>query len=105
MVVGKQRHVRINGAWLRLGAAALVAGGVASRLDLPAAWLIGPLLAALVLAWKHPQPLPPRVVHVAAQAVVGVALTAAFDRGALAALARSWPLVGSSVALIFALQR
>jgi membrane AbrB-like protein len=43
------------------------------------------------------------LTYIAAQAVVGVALSASFDPSALAALARYWPLVSGSVALILGL--
>lgn len=76
--------------------AAVLAGGMAERLRLPAAWLVGPLLAAgawaAVTGWRVPVPVP---LHRAAQAVIGMAVSASFQARALGPLAEHWPALAA----------
>ena len=65
--------------WLALGAGSAPAGYLAQRAGLPAGWLVGPMLVALVVAllWeKHPA--VPRWGRVASLAVVGGVLASNF---------------------------
>jgi membrane AbrB-like protein len=65
--------------WLALGAVTAPAGYLAQRAGLPAGWLVGPMLVALVVAllWeKHPT--VPRWGRIASLAVVGGVLASTF---------------------------
>ncbi len=88
------------GQWLLVGGAALGAGVLADFLQLPAAWLLGPMLSTLVLAlrWRL-GPTLPRVAPFAAQAIIGMALSASFERSSFAVLADEWLPVLIVVAL------
>src|SRR5690348_4320715 len=70
--------------WLAVGAAAAIAGLLAQRLAVPAAWLIGPLLASLLLtlAWHRRADVPSRAYR-AAQATIGAVLSASFKPSTL----------------------
>jgi uncharacterized protein len=65
--------------WLALGIGSALAGYLAQRAGLPAGWLVGPMLVALVVAllWeKHPT--VPRWGRIASLAVVGGVLASTF---------------------------
>src|SRR3954447_13892806 len=69
----------IVAGWSALGVGAALAGFVAQRAGLPAGWLVGPMLVALVVAllWeKHPT--VPRWGRIASLAVVGGVLASTF---------------------------
>jgi uncharacterized protein len=77
--------------WVVLGAGSSLAGLVAQLVGLPAGWLVGPMLVALVLAlvWeKHPT-VPPWG-RTASLAVVGGVLASAFGPSVLPLLSRHW---------------
>ena len=65
--------------WRGLGAGATLAGYLAQRAGLPAGWLVGPMLVALVVAllWEKP-PAVPRWGRIASLAVVGGVLASPF---------------------------
>lgn len=77
--------------------AAVLAGALARALGLPAAWLVGPLLAAAVcgmtLGWRVAVPAR---WHRAAQAVVGMAVSASFPAGAADPLLDHWPAIAAT---------
>ena len=77
--------------WLALGAGAALAGYLAQRAGLPAGWLVGPMLVALVVAllWeKHPT--VPRWGRIASLAVVGGVLASAFRPSVVPLISRHW---------------
>lgn len=77
--------------WVALGAGSLLAGLVAQRTGLPAGWLVGPMLVALVvaLAWEG-HPAVPRWGRTASLAVVGGVLASAFEPSVLPLIGRHW---------------
>lgn len=70
--------------------AALAAGLHALRL--PAALLLGPMLAAIALAVAGAPPSLPRPLFAAAQGVVGVMMASHLPRSVLPEMAANWPL-------------
>jgi uncharacterized protein len=75
--------------WLALGAGSALAGYLAQQAGLPAGWLVGPMLVALVVAllWeKHPT--VPRWGRIASLAVVGGVLASAFRPSVVPLLSR-----------------
>ena len=78
-------------AWILLGASATLTGLVAQITGIPAAWLVGPMLVAIVWALARPQhPRVPRWGRVASLAVVGGVLTATYRPSVLPLLASNW---------------
>jgi uncharacterized protein len=80
--------------WIVLGVGSSLAGLFAQSVDLPAGWLVGPMLVALALAlvWeKHPS--VPRWGRIASLAVVGGVLASAFRPSVLPLISRHWLLV------------
>jgi membrane AbrB-like protein len=74
----RSRRAGVAG-WLGLGAGSALAGYLAQRAGLPAGWLVGPMLVALVVAllWeKHPT--VPRWGRIASLGVVGGVLASTF---------------------------
>jgi membrane AbrB-like protein len=77
--------------WILLGAGSALAGSLAQITGLPAAWLVGPMLVAVVLALAWPKhPTVPRWGRVAALAVVGGVLAATFTPSVLPLIADNW---------------
>jgi len=77
--------------WLALGVGSALAGYLAQRAGLPAGWLVGPMLVALVVAllWeKHPR--VPRWGRIASLAVVGGVLASAFRPSVVPLISRHW---------------
>ena len=77
--------------WLALGVGSALAGYLAQRAGLPAGWLVGPMLVALVVAllWeKHPT--VPRWGRIASLAVVGGVLASAFRPSVVPLISRHW---------------
>ena len=97
-------HVRLRrrfgagvGPWLVV----ILAGAGASWAGLPVAWLVGPMLASLVLALRGSPPGPhPPLVFTAVQAIIGVTLSAAFTVEALAPIADHWLAISLSVGAV-----
>lgn len=87
----RQRGKTRRAWWLAVAACAVGAGLLADFLGLPAAWLLGPMVSTLALTLRWRLALnPPRAVPFAAQAVIGMALSASFDRSSFAILAGDW---------------
>ena len=84
---------------MSLGFGALVAGFVAQRAGLPAAWLVGPMLVAVGFALVRPEGRPsvPRWARRASLGVVGGVLAAAFEPSVLPLIVREWLAVGLAV--------
>ncbi len=77
--------------WVVLGVGSLLAGLIAQRTGLPAGWLVGPMLVALVVAlvWEG-HPAVPRWGRTASLAVVGGVLASAFEPSVLPLIFRHW---------------
>ncbi|MDQ5829892.1 MAG: AbrB family transcriptional regulator, partial [Actinomycetota bacterium] len=75
---------RTIAGWIPLGVGSALAGSLAQVTGLPAAWLVGPMLVAVVLALAWPKhPTVPRRGRIAALAVVGGVLAATFTPSVL----------------------
>ena len=77
--------------WLALGAAAVVAGGLAQSIKLPGGWLIGPLLVTIMAGLarsEHPR-LSSRWL-IPAQAVIGMLLAGSFRPEVLPLVGAHW---------------
>lgn len=80
-----------RGRWLLVVAASATAGLLADLIGMPAGWLVGPMLATLLLSvGTHVRARVPRGVNMASQAVIGIALSASFSPESLHALGRHW---------------
>ena len=87
---GGPSPARIVG-WALLGAGAMLAGSLAQVVGVPAAWLVGPMVVAIVAALAWPErPAMPRWSRVAALAVVGGVLAATFRPSVLPMIAANW---------------
>jgi uncharacterized protein len=77
--------------WVLVGAGAALAGLLAQGAGLPAGWLVGPMLVAVVsaLAWPG-HPTVPRWGRLASLAVVGGVLGATFRPSVLPLIAANW---------------
>jgi uncharacterized protein len=77
--------------WLALGVGSALAGFIAQRAGLPAGWLVGPMLVALVVAllWEE-HPTMPRWGRVTSLAVVGGVLASAFEPSVVPLILRHW---------------
>jgi uncharacterized protein len=85
------RSWTVGAGWMALGAGSALAGYLAQRAGLPAGWLVGPMVVALVVAllWeKHPT--VPRWGRIASLAVVGGVLASAFRPSVLPLISRHW---------------
>jgi membrane AbrB-like protein len=68
---------------------------------MPVAWLIGPMIAAVILALRGAPPGPnPQPVFTGVQAVIGVALSASFSTDALTPLIDYWPMMLLTIVLV-----
>lgn len=99
--------VREIAGWLVLGIGSTGAGLLAQGVGIPAAWLVGPLVVAMVYALTRrgpPQNVPP-LSRMVAQAIIGIALAASFRPAALPTIIANWPAVTLAVAgtLLFSL--
>jgi uncharacterized membrane protein AbrB (regulator of aidB expression) len=84
----KNTTLRRASGWLVLGAGALGAGLLAQRIGLPAAWLVGPMVTAIVYALARqepPQNVPP-LSRTVALATIGILLAASFQPSVLPTL-------------------
>ncbi|WP_166396169.1 AbrB family transcriptional regulator [Rubrobacter marinus] len=84
---------------LPLAVGAAGAGLVAQGLSVPAAWLVGPMLVAILLALARPEARPriPGWTRRASQAVVGIVIASTFQPAVLPLVAREWFAVGLAV--------
>jgi membrane AbrB-like protein len=76
--------------WLALAVASLVCGALAQRASVPAAWLIAPMLVAIVLAVNGIGLKVPRPVLAAPQGVIGLTIAQVFTLPILGEVAHSW---------------
>jgi len=109
MVINRDRRARYAlprdprawGRWLAPWLVLLATGFAAQAIGIPVAWLIGPLLAAVILALVgHPPGPHPPLMFVGLQAVIGTTLSASFTPKALEPLADHWFSVAISVILV-----
>ena len=95
------------GTWVRSAVVVLVGIPVAlgaTGLGLPAGWLVGPMVVALLAAttgWVAVD--VPRFLWRAAQAVIGVAIGATFTPSSLGVLLADWGAVAASVVTVLGL--
>ena len=95
------------GGWALLGFGSVLAGLLGQGTGLPAGWLVGPMLVALVLALAWPRPLKlPRWTRLVSSAIIGSVLASAFRPSVLPLIANNWfPIslvVGSTLLLSLA---
>lgn len=78
--------------WLVLGLGTVLAGIAFQTIGLPAAWMVGPMLIAVVFALGFPKQrlMVPQWGRQASQAIVGGVLAAAFRPEVLSLLAKEW---------------
>jgi len=69
-------------------------------LRLPAALLIGPMAAAILVALGEGEPRVPRPAFFAAQGVIGCMIASSIPLAILGEIARDWPLMLASVAFV-----
>jgi uncharacterized protein len=87
---GGPTNARVVG-WVLLGAGAALAGLLTQGAGLPAGWLVGPMLVAIVAALAWPEhPTVPRWGRLASLAVVGGVLAATFRPSVLPLIAANW---------------
>lgn len=81
----KNTTLRLVSGWLVLGAGALGAGLLAQRIGLPAAWLVGPMVVAIIYALSRQEPPQnvPRSSRTLALATIGILLAASFQPSVL----------------------
>src|ERR671933_2004601 len=77
--------------WAILVAGAVLAGLLAQAAGLPAAWLVGPMLAAAIFSLVREQSLAmPRAARMVSQAVIGTVLACAFRPEVIPLVAANW---------------
>lgn len=84
--------------WLALAAASVTLALGLSRLDVPAALLLGPMLCAVAFALSGSPLRLTRTAFLSAQAAIGCQVAGAVTASTLVSLARDWPLMLFSVA-------
>jgi hypothetical protein len=84
--------------WLALAAGSAALSLALSRLAVPAALLLGPMLCAVAFALSGSPLKMPRTAFLSAQAVIGCQVAGAVTASTLVSLARDWPLMLFSVA-------
>ena len=92
--------------WLTLATLSTLFGFTFAQLGVPASWLIGPMLAGLIVSLRNYKPrYLPQWPNIAAQAMIGVAVSAAFNPTTIGTLARNWPVIVIAVLsmLVFSL--
>lgn len=85
---------------MALGVGALITGSLAQAAGLPAAWLVGPMFAAVFVALTMPdrRPRVPVWARWGAQAVVGCVLATSFTPSIVPMVVRQWPAVALALA-------
>ena len=90
--------LRVLGPWLVI----VLAGFVGDRVGVPVAWLVGPMVASVVLSLSGAPPLPSTApLFPTVQAIIGATLSATFTLDSFAPIAAHWiPIAGSVVAVL-----
>jgi uncharacterized protein len=96
------RRLPSAGRWVVLLAASLLLGGMLEWMRLPGALLLGPLAAAILVQMQGGEVKVPRVLMVAAQAVLGCLVAQAIMPGVAGGFVRHWPVFLGVVALTVA---
>lgn len=95
------RSPREVALWAGRWAIVIAAGWLLDWVGVPVAWLIGPMIAAVVLALRGTPPGPnPTPVFTSVQAVIGIALSASFSLSALDPLVAYWPMMLVTIVLV-----
>src|SRR5215204_6792084 len=82
---------RIILGWVLLGISSVLIGLLAQGMGVPAGWLVGPMLVAVVLALARPEsPTVPRWGRVASMSVIGSMLAATFSPSVFPLIAANW---------------
>ncbi len=95
-------RARTAGRWVGLVVLSLVIAGGLEASRLPASFLIGPLVAGIVIRLAGAAPKVPRPAFLAAQAVVGAMLGSALTPSIVATFRQDWPILLATVAAIVA---
>jgi len=88
--------------WAALLALSIALTGLLELLAVPAAMLLGPMLAGIVLAMRGKTVTVPRPCFLASQAVIGCLIARYFEPGLLATLANDWPVFVGVTFAVFA---
>ena len=88
--------------WGLLVAASVVLAMLLATVRLPAAWLLGPMVAGILVATNGGRIRAPRLPMLAAQSIVGCLIARAITPEILVAVAKDWPLFLSVVLTIIA---
>lgn len=88
--------------WVLLILASLLASAALEALHLPAALLLGPLIAAVVMAVARAMPRVPVPAFLLAQAAIGCMIARAIPASTLPELARDWPIILVGVVSVLA---
>ncbi|HEU0165173.1 MAG TPA: AbrB family transcriptional regulator [Thermomicrobiales bacterium] len=89
--------------WIAPWAIVAAVGGSCDLAGVPVAWLIGPMLASVVLSIRGLPPTPnPSLVFTGVQAIIGTTLSASFTVDSLKPMAAHWLPVMISVVLVLA---
>lgn len=95
------RTPRDTASWLGRWLIVIASGFLLDLAGMPVAWLIGPMIASVILALRNAPPGPnPQFVFTGVQAVIGIALSASFSADALAPLADHWPIMLITIVLV-----
>jgi membrane AbrB-like protein len=78
--------------WLLLLVASVILAALFELVQLPAALLVGPMIAAIVLGINGVSVRPHRQINLAAQAIVGCLIAASIELGAFASFLDEWPV-------------
>ncbi|HBT5605616.1 TPA: AbrB family transcriptional regulator, partial [Klebsiella pneumoniae] len=84
---------RAIGHWLILLLLSVLFSSLLLRIHLPAALLLGPLIAGLILSLRGVKLCIPRPCYLAAQAIVGCMIARAINPSVFGVLFNNWALV------------
>ena len=88
--------------WGLLVALSVLLSALLDAAGLPAAWLLGPMLAGILIATNGGEIRPPRPLVLAAQTVVGCLVARAITADIVLAFVKGWPLFLGTVLVIIA---
>lgn len=88
--------------WVGLVGLSALLSWILGRIGVPAALLLGPMLAGIVFAARGWTVTVPRLCFLASQAVIGCLIARHFEPGVLTTLAGDWPIFIGVTLLIFA---
>ena len=88
--------------WAGLLALSVALTGLLELLAVPAAMLLGPMLAGIAFATRGKTVIVPRPCFLASQAVIGCLIARYFEPGLLATLANDWPVFVGVTLAVFA---